>query len=122
MIPQLQKEESVSAPETLPQWSLSTRIAFRFTVAYFLLWVYPRAVGSLGKNSQYSNPLRTMWHAVVPWVGTHILHLSGDLTEVANGSGDQLYDYVLIFCIFVTAVIAAAIWSLLDRKRTNYQT
>jgi uncharacterized membrane protein YphA (DoxX/SURF4 family) len=122
MVPQLQKEESISAPETLPQWSLSTRIAFRFTVAYFLLWVYPRAVGSLGKNIQYSNPLRTMWHAVVPWVGTHILHLSGDLTEVANGSGDQLYDYVLIFCIAVAAALITVIWSILDRKRTNYNT
>jgi uncharacterized membrane protein YphA (DoxX/SURF4 family) len=61
-----------------------------------------------------------MWHAVVPWVGTHVLRLTGDFTEVANGSGDQLYDYVLILCIAVTAVVITAIWSLLDRKRTNY--
>src|ERR1700755_2472893 len=101
MIPQLQKEGSVSTPDMSPQWSLSTLIAFRFTFAYFILWVYPRAIGSLGKGIEYSNPLRTMWHAVVPWVGTHILHLTGDFTEVANGSGDQLYDYVLIFCILI---------------------
>lgn len=120
MIPQLQRDVPVSAPETAPQWSLATKIAFRFTFAYFLLWVYPRAVGSLGKGIKYSNPLRDMWHAVVPWVGTNLLHLSGDFREVANGSGDQLYDYVLIFCIAVTAVVITAIWSWMDRKRPNY--
>src|ERR1700722_1907132 len=114
MIPQLQTETPVSAPESNPHWSLGTKIAFRYTFAYFILWVYPRAVGSLGKGIKYSNPLRDMWHMVVPWVGTHILHLTGDFTEVANGSGDQLYDYVLIFCIAVTAAVITLVWSLLD--------
>ena len=120
MIPQLQRETPVSSPDIAPQWSLATRIAFRFGFSYFLLYVYPRSVGSLGAYVKYNNPLRDLWHAVVPWVGTHVLHLSGDFTEVANGSGDQLYDYVLLFCIGVAAVIATVIWSWLDRKRPNY--
>ncbi|HLI63716.1 MAG TPA: hypothetical protein VKV05_09970 [Terriglobales bacterium] len=121
MIPQLQRDTPVSSPEITPHWSLPTRIAFRFAFSYFLLYVYPRSVGSLGANINYSNPLRDMWHAVVPWVGTHVLHLAGDFTEVANGSGDQLYDYVLIFCIAVTAALATIVWSWLDRKRPNYE-
>jgi uncharacterized membrane protein YphA (DoxX/SURF4 family) len=120
MIHQLQRNAAVSNPQVERHWSLATRIAFRFTFSYFILWVYPRAVGSLGKGINYSNPLRTLWHAVVPWAGSNILHLTGDFSEVANGSGDQLYDYVLIFCIAVTAVVITAIWSVLDRKRTNY--
>src|SRR5689334_17134215 len=99
MIPQLQREAEVAASESAPQWSTLQKIGFRFAFSYFLLYVYPHSVGSLGAGVKYSNPLRDMWHAVVPWVGTHILHLTGDFTEVANGSGDQLYDYVLLFCI-----------------------
>jgi uncharacterized membrane protein YphA (DoxX/SURF4 family) len=121
MIPQLQRDTPVASPEITSQWSLATRIAFRFGFSYFLLYVYPRSVGSLGAFVKYNNPLRDMWHAVVPWVGTHVLHLAGDFTEVANGSGDQLYDYVLLFCIAVTAAIATIIWSWLDRKRPNYE-
>src|SRR5271169_3766079 len=121
MIPQLQRNTPVSSSESAPQWSLATRVAFRFFFSYFLLYVYPRAVGSLGAFVKYNNPLRDLWHAVVPWVGANVLHLSGDFTEVANGSGDQLYDYILLFCIAVTALIAAAIWSWLDRKRPNYE-
>jgi uncharacterized membrane protein YphA (DoxX/SURF4 family) len=62
-----------------------------------------------------------MWHVVVPWVGEHVLQLSGPFTEIANGSGDQIYDYVLLFCIAVVAAVATIVWSLLDRKRTNYR-
>jgi hypothetical protein len=116
MIPQLQRNTRFRLRKAAPQWSLATRIAFRFGFSYFLLYVYPRSVGSLGAFVKYNNPLRDLWHAVVPWVGAHVLHLSGDFTEVANGSGDQLYDYVLLFCIAVTALIATAIWSWLDRK------
>ena len=122
MIPQLQRETTVSAPESTTPWSLATKVGFRFAFAYFLLWVYPRAIGSLGKGIVYHNPLKDMWHAVVPWVGANILHLTGDFTEVANGSGDQLYDYIQIFCVAVLAAVIALVWSLLDRKRQEYQT
>jgi uncharacterized membrane protein YphA (DoxX/SURF4 family) len=121
MIPQLQQEAPTSYSASAPQWSTATKIGFRFAFSYFLLYVYPRPVGSLGASVVYGNPLRDMWHAVVPWVGTHVLHLTGDLTEVANGSGDQLYDYVLWFCIAVVAALATVIWSALDRKRRNYE-
>lgn len=42
------------------------------------------------------------------------------MREVANGNGDQLYDYILLLCLAVVAAIATAIWSWVDRKRTNY--
>ena len=121
MIPQLQQEAATPSSENAPQWSTATKIAFRFAFAYFLLYVYPRPVGSLGAGTVYGNPLRDMWHAVVPWVGIHVLHLAGDLTEVANGSGDQLYDYVLWLCIAAAAAMATVVWSTLDRKRRNYE-
>ena len=121
MIPQLQREAPLSAPEQTTSWRLSTRIAFRFIFAYFILYVYPRAVGSLGAFINYSNPLRTMWHAVVPWVGANLLHISGDITEVANGSGDQVYDYVLLLCIAMAAGLITIVWSVVDRKRTEYR-
>src|ERR1700728_2865115 len=121
MIPQVQREATVSASDETVKWSLSTRIGFRFVFCYVILYLYPRAVGSLGREANYSNPVRTLWHALVPWFGTNVLHIKGDFTEVANGSGDQLYDYVLLICIFLIAVIATAIWSWLDRKRPNYE-
>ena len=125
MIPQQQETPIVSAP-TLPRWSLATRVGFRFTFSYFLLWLAPGAVGALGLQERViSTPFRdlwvSLWHQVVPWVGANVLHLQGSLAEVANGSGDELYDYVLILCIFLLAAVVTVIWSVLDRKRPEYR-
>lgn len=102
------------------EWRLSTCIAFRFVFSYFLLYIFPGAVGALGADMPHNDAYRRMWHAIVPWVGENLLHLQGDMREVANGSGDQLYDYLLLLCLVVVAAIATAIWSWVDRKRTNY--
>jgi len=126
MIPQLQRETPVASPETTPQWSLAARTGFRFIFSYFVIYLGPGAVGALGVRDQgSSNPYRglwaSIWHNVVPWVGTNVLHLKGDFREVLNGSGDELYDYVLVFCVFVLAIVVTAVWSWLDRKRLNYE-
>lgn len=124
MIPQLQREAPVSSPQIAPQWSLATRIGFRFAFSYFFLYASPGAIGALGVNERvtgYRAIFAAFWHRVVPWVGANILGLKADLHEIPSGSGDQLYDYVLILCIFVAACIATVVWSVLDRKRTNYQ-
>lgn len=123
MIPQLQRETPVDSTEDILQWSLATRIAFRFFFSYCVLYFYPIALGSRGGGgtiAEYHNPVRTFWNHVVPWVGTNILHLDGPIKETFNGSGDQVYDYVMWFCILAFAMMAAVIWSVLDRKRPNY--
>jgi hypothetical protein len=118
-------QEAPTVTEKAPvEWSLATRIGFRFVFSYFILYIAPGAVGSLGLNQKvesYHAFFAGLWHQIVPWVGTSILGLRGDLTEIPNGSGDQLYDYILILCIFVAALVVTLIWSLLDRKRKNYE-
>ncbi|HUI83192.1 MAG TPA: hypothetical protein VL240_03165 [Candidatus Binatia bacterium] len=126
MIPQLQREAPVSLPVETKRWSLATRIGFRFVFAYFILYVLPGPVGALSSYKPSSvlenNGANWVWHRIVPWVGTSLFHLkAADLAEAPNGSGDELYDYVLIPCLLVTALLVTAIWSWLDRKRPNYE-
>lgn len=126
MMPQLQSETPVAEVAVPKQWSLATRIGFRFVFAYFLLYVSPGPVGALSPyhpaNELDRNIFVWVWHKIVPWVGVNILHLSSSqLAEAPNGSGDELYDYVLILCLLVTAVLITAIWSWWDRKRPNYE-
>lgn len=123
MLPQLQQESPTVTARTQAEWSLATRIGFRFVFSYFFLYIAPGPVGSLGVGgvpSSYHGVFSGMWHQVVPWVGNSLLGLNGRLAEIPNGSGDQLYDYVLIVCIFAAAVIVTVVWSLLDRKRKEY--
>src|SRR5580704_15461567 len=127
MMPQLKREQPVSTTAvTVPQWSLATKLGFRFVFSYFLLYIGPGAVGALSsyQTSQEVevNIWNRIWHPLVPWVGAHVLRLNGNFAEVPNGSGDQLYDYALIFCMVVAAIGITAVWSALDRKRRNYES
>ncbi len=116
----MQMETEPRATDEGKSWRPSTRVAFRFVFSYFLLYIFPGAVGSLGADMPHNDAYRRMWHAIVPWVGENLLHLRGDMLETANGSGDQLYDYILLTCLFLVAMVATAIWSWIDRKKTNY--
>jgi uncharacterized membrane protein YphA (DoxX/SURF4 family) len=125
MIPQLQRETPIStSTESAPQWSLATRIGFRFVFIYFFLYIGPGAVGALGvdeKPTGYRALFAALYRHIVPWFGANILGVKQNLSEIPNGSGDQLYDYVLILCIVLLACLGTVLWSLLDRKRRDYQ-
>ncbi len=121
MIPQAQREQSIDPTESARPWPLAARIAFRFGFCYFVLFIYPSVLG--GRSAvpvDQNNPLRKLWDWMVPWVGTQILHLPGPFTPTWTGSGDQLYDYINWLCLAVVAAVLAAIWSLVDRNRKQY--
>ncbi|MFL6276528.1 MAG: hypothetical protein ACJ74G_15165 [Blastocatellia bacterium] len=103
-----------------PRWSLASRIAFRLAFAYFVLYNIPFPAGVLPFTDTLVAKYDGIWHAIVPWVGKHLLRLSNDITIFTNGSGDTTYNYVQVLCFLVLAVMATAVWSVLDRKRPNY--
>jgi hypothetical protein len=116
--------ESAPAQAAQKRWSPLTRIAFRFSVVYFGLY----CVGSQVINSVFPIPKVEVpdWATLPPvrlvvfWVGAHLFGLKTPLVYSGSGSGDKQFDWVLVFCIFVTALLAAAVWSVLDRRRESY--
>ncbi|MEO8025373.1 MAG: hypothetical protein ABI823_02810 [Bryobacteraceae bacterium] len=108
-----------------PEWSQAQRITFRFVFAYFALYnltVLANTAGSLIPGvtyfiAQYVN----LWHVIVPWVGKAVLQLDKPITYFPSGSGDKTSDYVQLLCYVAIAVTATVVWSILDRKRTEYR-
>ena len=99
------------------QWNLATRIGFRFALFYLASYFFPFPLDYL--------PFVDKWYgkgteSVLQWVGRHILHLSRDLSFVENGSGDTTAAYVQALCFLGLAVVATVAWSVLDRRRANY--
>ncbi len=121
--PQLQFEETAIAPES-ERWSLALRVAFRFCAVYFGLYcLTTQIVSSIIQFANIPNltalqPVRGM----VFWTAAHVFHITKTLVYEGSGSGDKTFDWVLDFCVLVTALLATAVWSGLDRKRANYQT
>jgi len=111
-------------PLAVARWGLATRAAFRFCFVYFGLY----CLGTQILTTFVSLPdsgipdLATRWpvRLVPQWAATHIFHLSPPLAYAETGSGDRMFDWVLVFCILVLSVLAVVVWSVLDRKRANY--
>jgi uncharacterized membrane protein YphA (DoxX/SURF4 family) len=118
--------ESQTFQSTRELWSPSSSIAFRFCFIYFTLY----CVGTQIINSVLAVPKvdvpdwGTLWpvRPVIVWVASHLFGVKTTLVYSDSGSGDKTYDWVLAFCLFVLAVAATAIWSFLDRNRTNYSS
>jgi hypothetical protein len=94
--------------KTTTDWPPATRVLFRFAFAYLVLFIMP---------------LPPLWLALVPWVGRQVFRVDASVRywfQAFNGGGDTTFHYVQVFCTFVVAVAVTAVWTVVDRKRTNY--
>jgi len=109
-----------------PRWSLPARIAFRFSFLYFGLYItFTQTLGSLIMVPVIDVPeigaLAPMRN-VVSWTAAHVFGVTAPLVITGSGSGDKTFDWVAAFCLLTAAILATALWSILDRKRDNYVT
>lgn len=111
---------------TQPLWSSLRRFIFRFLFCYIMLfgtfciqfmisvpWYY-----LTGKFVSF--PLDPLWRVIVPWVARHALHFSKEISYAVADQGDTLSDYIVLLASVVLALISTGVWSVLDRRRTNY--
>src|SRR5208283_2069089 len=115
----------VAAP-VQPGWNIAQLIAFRFLFCYFGLYIFnilSNTATSLLPFLRYPiQAYQDVWEKVVPWVGAHVLHLDHSAKRVVpSGSGDQTFHWVQLFCYLTIAIVATIVWSVLDRKRSEYR-
>jgi hypothetical protein len=130
-IPQPRTEPTQSQPQpqlNIPSWSPTLRIAFRFWIVYLGLYCLgTQIVTSLFSPTEGSvlpDPA-TLWpvRSVISWTGAHILHVNTPLSAFWVGNSatsDDIFAWVMSFCLLVIAAAATVVWSLLDRHRKNY--
>jgi uncharacterized membrane protein YphA (DoxX/SURF4 family) len=118
--------EPVRGESQIQQWSPATRVAFRFCFVYFGLYCFFTQIsGSLIPVANVDSPeLSSLWpmRHIVTWSAAHILRIATPVTYVETGSGDRIFDWVMLFCLLVIATVATVVWSTLDRRRENYVT
>jgi uncharacterized membrane protein YphA (DoxX/SURF4 family) len=103
-------------------WSLSTRVAFRFCFIYLGLYcLSTQIVTAVIPVVEIPDP-SAFWpiRPIVFWTAGHVFGVTNRLVYSGSGSGDKTFDWVLVFCLLVVAMVATAMWSVLDRERPNY--
>ena len=109
-----------------PDWIPAKRIAFRFCVVYFGLYIVltqmltSLLLATTNDSGAFELDMTRPAKAAIVWVAARVFRVSGPLVTFETGSGDRLYDWVELFCILALAILGTALWSVLDRKRRNY--
>lgn len=104
------------------KWGEAKKVSFRFCFLFFGLFILIQNNGAFPFWYVIMAYPTELLHQFIPWVGKNLLQLSQDITVFTNGSGDTTYDYVIVFTIAMVSLLGAVLWSVLDRKRSNYDT
>lgn len=101
-------------------WQRAQLFGFRFAFVYLILYNLPFPLGLIPHTSSLAQIYKSLlWPRVVPWVAKHVLRLSYD-AAAKTLSSDSSYANVRVLCLLGTAVVAAVLWSLLDRSHSSY--
>ena len=98
-------------------WSLPRRIAFRFAFIFALLLVFPFPFGTLPHTDAVGALVNEAWGLVLSAVESG-LGLGASLLDA--DSSDTLAGWLQVGLAITIASIGAAVWSILDRRRTAY--
>jgi hypothetical protein len=103
-------------------WSLGRRLAFRFFAPYLALYHLDVLLGVLGRPVQqalYRWPLRQL----DGWIAINVFGLDAAVLNLGwGGNTDMPLYYIHVLVLLVCAALTAVVWSLLDRKRSEYQS
>ncbi|SKA30405.1 hypothetical protein SAMN04488128_103291 [Chitinophaga eiseniae] len=89
-------------------WPLINRILFRVFSVYLVFYYGATFVP------------RTWWDKAVTWAGKLLIGKDYHIEAWPAGSGDTTFNYLQLFCILLAALAGCLLWSVIDRKRKNY--
>lgn len=99
------------------EWSLATRVAFRFCFAFLLLYNLPfpfNVIPTLNVDMIAINAWSWLIQLVAkPWFG-----LQAD--AAFNGSGDRAWHYIQMFLQVAISAAVTLVWSIADRRARSY--
>jgi hypothetical protein len=115
--------ENLSA-QILP-WNIYKQIAFRFVFIFFILFIVflDWSVNPVFSYFYYEGSLAEILDWVISWLGKYVFRIPYTIISPYDGQhNDRTYIYLLYFAMAAIAAIGTILWSLLDRKRSNYET
>jgi uncharacterized membrane protein YphA (DoxX/SURF4 family) len=98
------------------------KIIFRFCFIYFATYILLNPNNEIPLINLFYESFNNILHQFIPWFAKTFFGYKQPITAFTNGSGDTTYDYILWFFGIIISLLGTVIWTLLDRKRGNYNT
>ncbi len=114
--------EKIVTPSS--HWKGYQKIAFRFVLIFFILFIVllDWSVNTFLSYLYYEGHLADVLDIVISWTGKQIFQIPFTIVSPYDGQhNDRIYIYLLYFILAVVAMVGTIVWSVLDRKRTNYE-
>ncbi len=106
-------------------WNIFQKISFRFISIFFILFIaFLDFYSNIFTDILYGEAqLYKLSDQAVYWVDKNLFQIPYTIIKpVVGDHSDSTYIYLLYFTMLAIAAVGAIIWSLLDRKRLNYNT
>jgi hypothetical protein len=106
-------------------WNLYKRIAFRFVFIFFILFIVllDWSVNPVFSYFYFEGNLAEILDWIITGLGKYIFRIPYTIISPYDGQhNDRTYIYLLYFAMGLTATIGTILWSIVDRKRINYET
>ncbi|MGD1945567.1 MAG: hypothetical protein ACFB0A_04765 [Croceivirga sp.] len=58
---------------------------------------------------------------LIVWLGSNLYGLEDAISTKRTGSGDTIFDFILVLTILIVALLGTVFWSILDRNRSDYK-
>jgi hypothetical protein len=105
------------------RWTPATRLAFRFSVLYFGLYIVTTQMlnGMVAVPNWGFPPLETQppLKNVIQWTALHVFRVTQPLVITGSGSGDKTANWVAAFCLVVLSALTTIVWSAIDRREAH---
>src|SRR5665213_1532056 len=101
-------EQSDSSSQQDSSWHPALLLVFRFIFCYIAIYA-----AYILDRSQLSE--------LISWLAQHVFYLAMATRPLNSGSGDTTYNWELVSLYLALAAVAALVWSLLDRRRHEYE-
>lgn len=107
-----------------PVWPLWRKITFRFAFIYLIIYIAPWSLVASSLPFLHLDYITGFYDQGVEWLlrfaNAHWFNIADELVPT-NGSGDTSMAWAALCLTLIVAALGAAIWSLLDHKRGNYE-
>jgi len=109
-------------PSDGPAWSNARRVGFRFAFCYFVLYGFESLFSTIQFIAIVTRWYDALIRSTAIWFGTVVLHLTpAQLPVIPTGSGDGMVAWMENLVYIVAALVACVVWSVADRRRTEYR-
>ena len=107
---------------TKTNWSFARKFFFRFFFTYFFIYCFPFPLDAFQLLDRVAQPYYNLLDRLIIAIGDKWFHLHAHVAfPTFDKVDDSYYGLVFIYFNLLISLTVAITWSLVDRKRKNYE-